>query len=470
MKITSLFISCCLLLCTCLAFAQTETAADIEVARVAGEIVQLEQEIRLLEDENDIENLQRIFGFYTDKHQWSQAADLFADDASIEIGGSGVYVGKQRILDYMQSLGEAGPQEGILDDHMQLQPVIHVYSDGTAKGRWHHFSQEAEFGVSHHWSAGTYENDYVKEDGVWKISKLHLYSTMRTPVGDGWHATALPRSQPSEELPPDLTSSMEYENYPAVFVVPFHYDNPVTGNDDGNSGSITMQEISIRTSENNTTIRIGNGIGEQEFSVDEMLNELELRTDRLEDADAVERLQTIYGYYLARNQWDELTGIFTPDGTIEIAMRGVYRGAESIRRNLDLYGVQDELPGQLHNHMQYQPVIHISEDGQTANLRSRAFSFMGTFGNQGRFMGGTYENIYVKRDGIWKLFKDQQINTYFAGTDDGWINLSRSAPPGITQSNPPDEPPTMNFEMYPKAFLPPYHYANPVTGRTDVVE
>ena len=97
MKITSLFISCCLLLCTCLAFAQTETAADIEVARVAGEIVQLEQEIRLLEDENDIENLQRIFGFYTDKHQWSQAADLFADDASIEIGGSGVYVARELV-------------------------------------------------------------------------------------------------------------------------------------------------------------------------------------------------------------------------------------------------------------------------------------------------------------------------------------------------------------------------------------
>jgi len=120
--------------------------------------------------------------------------------------------------------------------------------------------------------------------------------------------------------------------------------------------------------------------------------------------------------------------------------------------------------------MQYQPVIHISEDGQTANLRSRAFSMMGTFGNQGRFMGGTYENIFQKRDGRWLLYKDQQINTYFAGTDDGWINLTRSAPPGITDSNPPDEPPTMDFEMYPKAFLPPYHYDNPVTGRSEVVE
>ncbi|MDG2175677.1 MAG: nuclear transport factor 2 family protein [Gammaproteobacteria bacterium] len=469
MKKYSLIISCFLLLDVSQAIAQTE--AELELIRIAGEIAGLELEIQLLEDENDVENLQRIFGFYTDKHQWAQAADLFASDATIELGGSGVYVGKENIQDYLQSLGEAGPQEGILDDHMQLQPVIHVYRNGTAKGRWHQFSQEAEFGVSHHWGAGTYENEYVKQDGVWKIGKLHLYSTMRTPVDDGWHVTALPRTQPSEELPPDLPSNVEYENYPAVYVVPFHYDNPVTGNDEGGPeasavgtvdisttlGIVSIASLGIRQSDN----------GEANLAA---IEELEHRLGLLEDADEVERLQTIYGYYLARNQWDELTGIFAPDGTIEIAMRGVYRGAESIRRNLDLYGVQDELPGQLHNHMQYQPVIHIAEDGQTANLRSRAFSMMGTFGNQGRFMGGTYENIYVKRDGVWMLYKDQQINTYFAGTDDGWINLSRSAPPGITEANPPDEPPTMNFEMYPKAFLPPYHYENPVTGSTDVVE
>jgi hypothetical protein len=345
MKIRFLFITGFFLLNTTFVFAQTVT--DGEVSRIAREIVQLEQEIQLLEDENDIENLQRIFGFYTDKHQWTQAADLFVDDATIEIGGSGVYVGKQRILDYMHSLGEAGPQEGILDDHMQLQPVIHVYSDGTAKGRWHHFSQEAEFGVSHHWSAGTYENAYVKEDGVWKISKLHLYSTMRTPVEDGWHITALPRSQPSDDLPPDLASSMEYENYPAAFVVPFHYNNPVTESNDGGPESAPVGFLNLvtsansRTSEQSAVVNIDVGDGLIDYSLDELLDVLERRTDRLEDADAIERLQTIYGYYLARNQWDELTGIFAPDGTIEIAMRGVYRGAESIRRNLDLYGVQD---------------------------------------------------------------------------------------------------------------------------------
>lgn len=426
-------------------------AQDDAFLALAEDIAKAEMEIQLLEDENEIENLQRIFGFYIDKHQWTQAADLFADNATLEQGGSGVYAGKARILEYFRQLGAEGPQEGILNDHMQLQPVVHVSPDGTAKGRWHHFSQEAQLDVSHFWGTGIYENEYLKEDGVWKISKLHLYSTMRTPVDDGWQVTALPRSRPGTEFPPDQPPSVDYENYPSVYVVPFHYDNPVTA------------PYAV-----DTTVEVMSAPGAQVLASD--LDKMEHRLSRLEDANDIERLQTIYGYYLARNQWDELTGIFAADGTIEIAMRGVYRGAASIRRNLNLYGVQDELPGELHNHMQYQPVIHVADDGLTANLRSRAFSMMGSFGNQGRFMGGIYENIFVKRDGQWMMFKDQQINTYFAGTDDGWINLRRSAPPGITESNPPDEPPTMQFEMYPKAFLPPYHYANPVTGRTEVVQ
>lgn len=461
----------CLLFLLPVANAQEE--ASPEAARLVEEIAALQLEVEMLEDENEVENLQRIFGFYIDKHQWTQAADLFADEATLEIGGSGVYVGKERILAYLRTHGEEGPQEGRLNDHMQLQPVVHVYANGMAKGRWHHFSQEAEFGVSHHWGAGIYENEYIKEDGVWKISKLHLFSTMRTPVDDGWHVTALPRSEPDTDLPPDRPSSMEYENYPAVFVVPFHYENPVTGNI-GEGTDINSTGLNARiTDTDSLAFGIDLGRGERVFRTSELndvLADLEQRIGLLEDADDIERLQTIYGYYLARNQWDDLTGIFAADGTIEIAMRGVYRGAESIRRNLNLYGVQDELPGELHNHMQYQPVIHVDNDGQTARLRSRAFSMMGTFGRQGRFMGGIYENIFVKRDGQWMMFKDQQINTYFAGTDDGWINLSRSNPPGITESNPPDEPPTMDFQMYPKAFLPPYHYDNPVTGRSEVVE
>lgn len=417
-----------------------------ELEQMAAEIAQLQADIANMEAENTIENLQGIFGFYIDKNQWSQAADLFADDGTVEISGEGVYVGKAHITQYFESKGSAGPQPGILNEHMQLQPVITVYTGGTAKGRWHHFSQEAVAGVSHHWGTGIYENEYVLQNGVWKISKLHLYSSMRTPYDAGWGVTALPVTTPSATLPPDLPPTIVYENYPAVFVPPFHYENPVTG-------AVTSTDIATETQQFNTL-----------DTMELALVNAQTRVGLLTDADAVERLHTIYGYYLAHNQWDELAGIFTEDGSIEIALRGIYLGRAGVRRNLDLYGVQSELEGTLHNHMQYQPVIHIAADGQSALMRSRAFSMMGNYEGVGRWMGGIYENKFVKRDGIWQIEKDQVINTYFAVYDEGWKDLALRPAPGINAANPPDAPPSVYFEMYPSAYLPAYHYKNPVTG------
>ena len=420
-----------------------------EVQVLAQRVATLQAEVVNLEAENEIENLQGIFGFYYDKNQWQQAADLFTEDATLEWGGSGVYAGKARILAWLQSHGAEGPQAGVLNDQMQLQPIVTVAPDGlTAKARWHLFSQEAQHSVEHYWGTGIYENEYRNEDGVWKLSKLKLYSSMRTPYDDGWGVTALPRSTPDTDLPPDQAPTIDYANYPAVFVPPFHYDHPVTG----------VPAVAVPAADAVTSLADTAAIGSA-------LNTLNVRIGLLQDADAVERLHTIYGYYLAHNQWDELTGIFTEDGTIEIALRGVYKGRASVRRNLDLYGVQNELHGTLHNHMQYQPVIHIAADGQSALMRSRAWSLMGNYGGVGRFMGGTYENRFEKRDGVWQLHMDQQINTYFAVYDTGWKDLEWRPAPGITDTNPPDAPPTIYFEMYPRAFLPPYHYQNPVTGR-----
>ncbi|HTB66500.1 MAG TPA: nuclear transport factor 2 family protein, partial [Steroidobacteraceae bacterium] len=103
--------------------------------------------------------------------------------------------------------------------------------------------------------------------------------------------------------------------------------------------------------------------------------------------------------------------------------------------------------------------------GQSAKMRSRAFSMMGNYGKNGTWMGGVYENTYVKRDGIWRIESDHVINTYFAPYDVGWKDLPPRDAPGITGSNPPDAPPTVHFEMYPRSFLPPFHYVNPVTGK-----
>jgi hypothetical protein len=197
----------------------------------------------------------------------------------------------------------------------------------------------------------------------------------------------------------------------------------------------------------------------------ERLDTAERALDAAEDRASIENVQTAYGYYLATLLWDDLAALFAENGSIEIAMRGVYVGRPAVRRNLDLYGQAGLDDGVLHNHMQFQMVIHVAPDGMSANLRSRALSMMGNFERNATWMGGNYENEFEKIQGRWMFHRDHQINSYFAPYETGWKDLPQRAPPGITATNPPDLPPSLAFDMYPKNFLAPYHYANPVTGR-----
>ncbi|HUQ50898.1 MAG TPA: nuclear transport factor 2 family protein [Gammaproteobacteria bacterium] len=430
--------------------AVSQEARSVEA--LAARAATLEREITALEDVNAIKRLQRIYGFYTDKQLWSEAASLFAADGTIEVGGRGVYVGPERIRAFLALNGPETPQPKRLFDHMQLQPVIDVAADGrTAQGRWHVFAQEAVHGEYANWGLGVLENEYVKEDGVWKIRREHFFTTMYTPYADGWGKTALPNEAPSPQLAPDRPPTVAYEAYPKALVVPFHYHHPVTTASANTPG--TEQIMQRRVPEI--------------ASLGAFVDELDRRLGLLEDVAQLERLNSIYGYYLAHLQWDDLTGIFSPTGSIEIAMRGVYVGSASVRRNLNLYGqATDDQFGLQHNHMQFQPVITVAPDGQSAKLRSRALSIMGNWERNSQWMGGVYENDYVKEDGVWKIKRDQVFNTYFVPYTVGWKDVMPRPPPGITAANPPDLPPSHPFEMYPSAFLPPFHYANPVTGRT----
>jgi hypothetical protein len=118
----------------------------------------------------------------------------------------------------------------MVQNHLQLQPIVTVAADGkSAKGRWRFLAEVGRWQKMQLWGAGTYENEYVKENGVWKIKTLHAYFRMYTPYADGWAKTANPNTRPEKELPPDRPPTVVYDSYPGTFVPPFHYQNPVTG-------------------------------------------------------------------------------------------------------------------------------------------------------------------------------------------------------------------------------------------------
>ena len=192
-----------------------------------------------------------------------------------------------------------------------------------------------------------------------------------------------------------------------------------------------------------------------------------LKIDRVQAYDDIENLQSAYGYYLDKNEWDDIADLFAKDdSSMELAQRGVYVGQDSIRRFLFAFGGP---PGPKVNrlgwHVQLQPVIHVSADGKSAKMRVRMMQVMGQAGKAGSWGGAIYENTAVKDGGVWKLAHEHAYNTFNASYVGGPAKAASGFLPGPNKQVPPDQPPSFVFKSFPAVYDIPIHYKNPVTGR-----
>jgi hypothetical protein len=395
-------------------------------------------------DIKEIERLQRSYGYYIDQSDWDNVVDLLTDDATAEYGLSGVYAGKKSIrgLLYGIGYGKRGLRPQQLREHTQLQPVITLSADGaTARGRWRAIVLLGQFQEYGRWQIGPYENEYRKDNGKWKISKLHWYETFTVPYKGGWKGAMTQSNVADRRLPPpDRPSSFTYEVWPATYLPPLGFPHPVRG--------VTAPAAQ--------TAKAARTPGAAQLAA------LEWKISRLEDERDIEILQRTYGYYVDKNLWSQIAQLYTPDGTLEIGGRGVFVGRARVLQYLEWLG--KPVNGRLYDHTQMQPVIHVSPDGTTAKGRWRALIFGGEYGGDAFLGDCIYENEYRKTDGKWQISKLYSYFVMYTDVDKGWGVSARP----ITRPEktlPPDRPPTVVYDMYPGTITAPLHYENPVTGR-----
>jgi hypothetical protein len=204
----------------------------------------------------------------------------------------------------------------------------------------------------------------------------------------------------------------------------------------------------------------------------ERIEKLEKRVQRLDDVDAISKLTRAYGYYVDKQLWDQVVDLFSDDCVIEIAGRGVYhgkKGANSLFLGSMGQGEVGLKPGSLFNHMILQGIVDVDPNGTTAQARWRAFVQLAQYQKIALWSEGTYENTYVKQNGTWKLSGMHFYATYYTPFDQGWAKASFPNN-GPSKANPPDEPQSVNYDVFPGHYVPPFHYPNPVTGRPWTLE
>lgn len=402
----------------------------------------LSKEATLLLALGTAQNRVAAYGYYLDRGMYDDIADLFAADATIDVAGQGVYNGTAGVRKFLGRYGAPGLDEGELNDHPQLMPLVSISEDGTtALVRVVELGAYGQHGGDGFWSAAI--NTFLlrsEGDGHWRIAQLHQRPLMRANYKQGW-AHPLPAQLPiGEALFPDGQGQPVDTSYP--------------------DHAFAMQQLG----------------GELIFPPRGAPAELRTTANALamaEAFDGAENVSDAYGYYIDQFSWRETGALFARDGWKELSYIGTFIGQDRVTNSMiQRYGENGASNAMQTLHQKVQPYITVLGDGSRAQARLRLLQMNSSATNAGSMIFGVYENQIVKEDGVWRIHGMDLDYVALADYAGGWTAIdpaasSRFAPaPELLERFAPDAPLRgETFAPYPRIRPLGFHFANPVSGR-----
>lgn len=205
---------------------------------------------------------------------------------------------------------------------------------------------------------------------------------------------------------------------------------------------------------------------------------LEEKVSRLDNIEAIKRLQKAYGYFVEHWMYEEIIDCFSDGPGVYLNwIEGVWKGKEGVRRYFTHGGKSTPTPsGFSHQLMPTSGLISVAPDGMTA--KGRWYGFGAIFNSEGgkvekgEFTSGIYEVNYVKEDGVWKIQSFDWIIPYVVRINDMCEGPEIRSRRIIQQAGEtgafipdPDIPLDENDLRYVSGYVFPFHYPHPVTGK-----
>jgi len=148
----------------------------------------LEARIKVIEDIEEIKKLKATYcylcdaGLNKDKNR-DELITHFTKNARLNFGPESDWEGPDGLKTFF---GEIVPRGVTFCMHMVHNPIIEVNGD-KATGRWYYEAPttNAVDGKAQ-WMAGTYWEEYVRENGEWKFDSIRTEWKYVAPYDEGW--------------------------------------------------------------------------------------------------------------------------------------------------------------------------------------------------------------------------------------------------------------------------------------------
>lgn len=404
----------------------------------------LERRIGVMNDESLVRNLQAAYGYYVDRRMWEDVTDLFAADGVYEVGGVGIYAGRN-IRKALERMGPAGLAHGVLNDRLQFDTVVSIAPgrrEARVRGIELGMLGEADQGEAF-WEVSVFDNRFVKEDGLWKVREMRVFPLLRSAYDKGWGRSRIVEPVPKGALAPDSSIPAADAGAQASIIPAFVTAHPVNGRTFAAPAGMRLVATAPLTGAIHAAVPVAQSTARE----DARLREAARRLMVARAYDGAENVSTAYGEYADDFQWPSLARIFGKGGTKQIPFAGYYTGYERIAHALNLeYGDPVATRASVAFHWRIQPVIIVAGDGRSARVRTYLFHPNTSRQRGGTLFGAMYPDDHlILEDGIWRLWNLSLDEPYFEMPDwrGGW-SAARDRPataPAAATVRPANPPP-----------------------------
>lgn len=396
-------------------------------ARADAGLDALARDLDRTESVRAVKELQAHYAQYAQYGLWREVGALFSTrgrfvfDGKVKDAPTATATGSTAIAEFLRNR-YGGGREGLRADSLSAMfiesPVVNLSVDGeSAQARWQTLIFHGQ-GTQARIEGGIYQNEYVREGGVWKIAVANYYPQYDGPYEAGWVNWG------GDDLP----------------VIPKHFTTETAG------------------------IPIPPPVGPAPRTR-ASLAQLQQRVDVLNEKDRIRNLQSAYGYYADRKMWDDVVDLFAEDGVVAVGGQGIWRGKAGVRRWAQSMGPAGLSHGQLRDRLQNDVVVSISPGGNEAFARGIELGMLGEADEEkGWWEIATFHNRFVKENGVWKIREMRRFVQVKTDIFQGWgrNRIVESAPGG---AHAPDAA-LPAADVAPAGLaMPAFLGRHPVTGR-----
>jgi hypothetical protein len=163
----------------------------MQMAAIEERLAALEAKVRELTDREELRDLRYRYHEYVNEGKFAEIPGLFTENGELDFAHMGSAKGREKVAGFFAGLDRSSektsgqPAPGISFVKQFIHNHVIKFHGDHAHG-FSYLEAKPVYNGEAFLVAARYDDEYVKENGAWKFSKMTLTPYFMVPLKEGW--------------------------------------------------------------------------------------------------------------------------------------------------------------------------------------------------------------------------------------------------------------------------------------------